>query len=102
MTRRDLSILSPTRREMEAHAAHVGLITRTPAESLVTRRWEAEWWNGPARKTRQYDSEAALLEDMRRTFGPPEPNASERPAAPRQPRRPDRQHHAPQHPETKD
>lgn len=72
MTHRDLSILSPARKEIEAHAAHVGLTTRTPQESPLTGRWEAEWWNGPARKVRHYDSEVELLADMRRTFGPPE------------------------------
>jgi hypothetical protein len=56
---------------MEAHAVHVGLITRTPGESL-SGRWEAEWWNGPLRKVRDYDSEDDLITDMRRTFGPPE------------------------------
>jgi hypothetical protein len=62
--------LSPDRREMEAFAAHVGLLTRTPAESL-TRRWEAEWWNGPTRPVRDYDSEDALIADLHRLFGRP-------------------------------
>jgi hypothetical protein len=101
MTRRDLSILSPARSEMEAHAAHVGLITRSPAESPVTRRWEAEWWNGPARKIRQYDSEAALLEDMRRTFGAPEPKAPARPTTAGS-RACTTASTAPQHPQTED
>jgi len=69
--RRDWSIVSPARREMEAHAAHVGLTTRTPGESPLTGRWEAEWWSGPVRKVRDYPNEAELLADMRRTFGPP-------------------------------
>ena len=66
--------LSPARREMERHAAHVGLTTRTPAES-ATGRWEAEWWNGPARKTRDYADEDQLIADLHRTFGPPEGDA---------------------------
>lgn len=66
--------LSPRRREMERFAAHVGLITRTPAES-VTGRWEAEWWNGPVRKARDYATEDDLIADLRRTFGPPEGDA---------------------------
>jgi hypothetical protein len=56
---------------MEAHAVHVGLTTRTPGESL-TKRWEAEFWNGPVRKVRDYDTEEELLADMRRSFGPSE------------------------------
>jgi hypothetical protein len=63
--------LSPARRELERHAAHVGLITRTPGESL-TRRWEAEWWNGPKRAVRDYPDEGELITDLRRLFGPPE------------------------------
>jgi hypothetical protein len=55
---------------MEAHAVHVGLITRTPSESL-TNRWEAEFWNGPIRRTRDYPTEDDLLADLRRTFGWP-------------------------------
>ncbi|HEY5398759.1 MAG TPA: hypothetical protein VIL16_25600 [Trebonia sp.] len=77
MTRRDLSILSPARKEMEAHAAHVGLITRTPEESPLTNRWEADWWNGPVRKVREYADEDELIADMRRTFGPPEGDPDE-------------------------
>lgn len=77
MTRRDLSILSPARKEMEAHAAHVGLITRTPEESPLTNRWEADWWNGPVRETRDYADEDELIADMRRTFGPPEGDPDE-------------------------
>jgi hypothetical protein len=65
-------LLSPARAQIEAHAAHVGLITRTPGESPLTSRWEAEWWNGPVRKVRDYATEAELIDDMRRTFGPPE------------------------------
>ncbi len=68
---RSRALLSPARAQIEAHAVHVGLITRTPGESF-TNRWEAEWWNGPLRKTRDYDNEADLIADMRRTFGPPE------------------------------
>ena len=66
--------LSPARQEIERHTAHVGLTTRTPAESL-TRRWEAEWWNGPVRKTRDYADEDEMIADLHRTFGPPEGNA---------------------------
>jgi hypothetical protein len=65
-------LLSPARAQIEAHAAHVGLITRTPGESPLTSRWEAEWWNGPVRKVRDYATEDELIADMRRTFGPPE------------------------------
>jgi hypothetical protein len=63
-------VLSPARRAIEAHAVHVGLVTRTPAESL-TRLWEAEWWNGHKRPVRTYDTEDALIEDLHRLFGPP-------------------------------
>ena len=65
------SLPSPARREMEAHAVHVGLTTRTPGESL-TGRWEAEWWNGPRRPVRDYETEQELIADLRRLFGPPD------------------------------
>jgi hypothetical protein len=78
MTRpQNRALLSPARREMEAHAAHVGLTTRTPGESPLTKRWEAEWWNGPVRKVRDHHTEAELIADMRRTFGPPEGDQDE-------------------------
>jgi hypothetical protein len=70
--RRPRPLLSPACAQIEAHAAHVGLTTRTPGESPLTGRWEAEWWNGPVRKVRDYATEAELIADMRRTFGPPE------------------------------
>ena len=70
------ALLSPARAQIEAHAVHVGLITRTPGES-ASNRWEAEWWNGAIRKTLDYDTEDDLLADMRRTFGPPEGDPDE-------------------------
>ena len=63
--------LSPARSELERANAHVGLITRTPAETH-TRQWEAEWWNGPKRPVRTYPSEDELITDLRSLFGPPE------------------------------
>jgi hypothetical protein len=67
----------PARQELERANIHVGLITRTPGESPLTSRWEAEWWNGPVRKVRDYATEAELIADMRRTFGPPEGDQDE-------------------------
>jgi hypothetical protein len=63
--------LSPARRELERANAHVGLVTRAPRETL-TNQWEAEWWNGPKRPVLTYDTEDALIADLRRIFGPPE------------------------------
>jgi hypothetical protein len=60
-----------TRRELERANVHVGLKTRSPGETL-TGQWEAEWWNGPIRPVRTYPTEAALITDLRRLFGPPE------------------------------
>jgi hypothetical protein len=68
---------SPARQEFERANVHVGLITRTPGESLSGQLWEAEWWNGPVRKVRDYATEAELIADMRRTFGPPEGDQDE-------------------------
>jgi hypothetical protein len=63
--------LSPARRALERANAHVGLVTRTPGETF-TNQWEAEWWNGPKRPVRTYDTEDELIDDLRRLFGPPE------------------------------
>jgi hypothetical protein len=62
---------SPARAELERVNVHVGLKTRTPGESL-SEKWEAEWWNGPTRPVRTYDTEADLITGLRRLFGPPE------------------------------
>jgi hypothetical protein len=63
--------LSPARQEFERANVHVGLRIRTPGESL-TGQWEAEWWTGPTRPVRTYATEAELLADLHRLFGPPE------------------------------
>ena len=68
---RTRALLSPARAQIEAHAVHVGLTTRTPGESPLTGRWEAEWWNGPVRPVHGYATEADLITDLRRLFGPP-------------------------------
>jgi hypothetical protein len=62
---------SPARAEFERVNVHVGLKTRTPGETL-SGKWEAEWWNGPVRKILDYATEAELITDLRRLFGPTE------------------------------
>jgi hypothetical protein len=62
---------SPGRLKIERHAVHVGLVTRDPAETS-TGRWEAEWWNGPSRKTIDHRTEEELITELHRVFGHPE------------------------------
>jgi len=68
----------PTRRELERANVHVGLTTRTSDETL-SGRWEAEWWNGPKRPVRDYETEAELIADLRRLFGPPDGDDDDEP-----------------------